>query len=223
MDGETTVGVLGLAAGLGGAYYGWRAMDAAAVGRSRDRFIVERNDLRERTGQLSEVAADMHIAARPRWSVSAAAPCCGTPPCDRRCPFRCRPYPLIGRTSKRRCILACTGLLSAVSPRSPSGAGMRGTHQPWGPWRGPGCLRTVRHFVWRGRTGWPQRDRVWSSARGSISTLSTRMRLSPTNWPRRPAKGHTALRPGAGLPCVRCCGMIRFRSASVWSFPLPAR
>ncbi|MEU0645993.1 transcriptional regulator [Streptomyces umbrinus] len=65
MDGETAVGVLGLAAGLGGAYYGWRAMDAAAVGRSRDRFIVERDDLRERTGQLSELAADMHIAARP--------------------------------------------------------------------------------------------------------------------------------------------------------------
>jgi hypothetical protein len=42
-------------------------VDQAAVEKSRGTFIRERIDLRQRFGRLSEIAADMHVAARPSF------------------------------------------------------------------------------------------------------------------------------------------------------------
>jgi hypothetical protein len=62
---ETALGVLGAATGVGGAYYGWRALDQDAVERSRAAFRKERDELRERFVELCGTAAAMHLAARP--------------------------------------------------------------------------------------------------------------------------------------------------------------
>lgn len=61
---ETGLGILGAVTGVGGAYYGWRALDNDAVEKSHALFRKERDDLRERFIELSETAAEMQMAAR---------------------------------------------------------------------------------------------------------------------------------------------------------------
>lgn len=65
MDAELWLGLVGALIAAGGSYYAWRALDPAVVGESRAKFVKERTDLRQRFGQLCELAADMHVLARP--------------------------------------------------------------------------------------------------------------------------------------------------------------
>ncbi|CAM5244453.1 hypothetical protein [Streptomyces aurantiogriseus] len=64
MDAELWLGLLGALTAVGGLYYARRALDHAAVEQSREAFVKERTDLRQRFGQLCEMAADMHVLAR---------------------------------------------------------------------------------------------------------------------------------------------------------------
>ncbi|MGW3124130.1 transcriptional regulator [Streptomyces sp. NPDC001107] len=65
MDAQLWLGLVGALIAVGGLYYAWRALDQAVVGESRASFVKERTDLRQRFGQLCEMAADMHVLARP--------------------------------------------------------------------------------------------------------------------------------------------------------------
>lgn len=65
MGAETGLGILGAVTGVGGVYFGWRALDKDAVEKSQVAFRKGREDLRERFVQLCETAADLYTAARP--------------------------------------------------------------------------------------------------------------------------------------------------------------
>lgn len=65
MGAETGMEILGAVTGVGGVYFGWRALDRDAVEKSQVTFRKGREDLRERFVQLCETAADLHTAARP--------------------------------------------------------------------------------------------------------------------------------------------------------------
>lgn len=65
VDAELWLGVLGALIAVGGLYYAWRALGQAVVGESRASFVKERTDLGQRFVQLCEMAADMHVLARP--------------------------------------------------------------------------------------------------------------------------------------------------------------
>ncbi|MFI1394962.1 transcriptional regulator [Streptomyces sp. NPDC020681] len=65
MDSQLVLTALGAVASLAGGYYAWRALDAPAVAASQTRFREQRTGISDRFGELCEVSADMHIAARP--------------------------------------------------------------------------------------------------------------------------------------------------------------
>ncbi|MFE6176633.1 transcriptional regulator [Streptomyces sp. NPDC056464] len=65
MNAELWLGLSGTLTATGGLYYAWRALDPAAVEQSRASFVKERDDLRARFVPLCEMAADMHVLARP--------------------------------------------------------------------------------------------------------------------------------------------------------------
>lgn len=62
---ELWLGLLGALTATGGMYYAWRALDRAAVEQSHASFVKERADLRQRFVPLCELAAEMHMLARP--------------------------------------------------------------------------------------------------------------------------------------------------------------
>ncbi|MDT6985077.1 transcriptional regulator [Streptomyces lusitanus] len=65
MDAELWLGMLGAVIGAGGAYFAWRALDQTVVAESRNVFVKQRADLRQRHALLCETAADLHVRARP--------------------------------------------------------------------------------------------------------------------------------------------------------------
>ncbi|WP_435226605.1 transcriptional regulator [Streptomyces sp. Tue6028] len=65
MDEELWLGLSGAFIAVGGLYYAWRALDQAVIGESQEGFVKQRTDLRQRFGQLCEMAADIHVLARP--------------------------------------------------------------------------------------------------------------------------------------------------------------
>lgn len=68
MNGQLVLSILGVCAslaGTAGGYYAWRALDERAVSVSQERFRATRTSLRARAGVLSDLAADLHISARP--------------------------------------------------------------------------------------------------------------------------------------------------------------
>ncbi|MFF4658322.1 transcriptional regulator [Streptomyces sp. NPDC001381] len=65
MDAESWLGLSGALTAVLGVYYAWRALDHAAVEQSRASFVKQRTDLRHRFVQLCEMAADIHLFARP--------------------------------------------------------------------------------------------------------------------------------------------------------------
>ncbi|MET7717379.1 transcriptional regulator [Streptomyces sp. NPDC005407] len=65
MDAQQALTVLGAVASAVGGYYAWRALDGPAIAASQARFCEQRTDISARFGELCEISADMHIAARP--------------------------------------------------------------------------------------------------------------------------------------------------------------